>query len=83
MLNDIIKSDCSLDRIFLSHSRVILSIENCQFLINFKRNDYISFDKILFTNFMDDENEVSDVDLDIEETLPFNVVTKVKQIFKD
>jgi len=82
--NDTIKSDCLLGRNFLSHPRIILSVENGTFLINFKKkSDNISFEEILSINFKSEDNSNLDIDLNIEKTLPINIKMKVKQIYID
>jgi len=82
--NDTIKSDCLLGRNFLSHPRIILSVENGRFLINFKKkSDNISFEEILSINYNNEGNNDLDIDLNIESTLTENVKIKIKQIFKD
>jgi len=82
--NDTIKSDCLLGRNFLSHPRIILSVENGKFLINFKKkSDNISFEEILSINFKSEDNSNLDIDLNIEKTLPINIKLKVKQIYID
>jgi hypothetical protein len=82
--NDTIKSDCLLGRNFLSHPRITLSVENGQFLINFKKKSVnISFEEILSINFKNEGNSDLDIDLNIENKLPENFKIKVKQIFKN
>jgi len=81
--NDAIMSDCLLGLNFLSHPRIILSVENGHFLINFKnKSDNISFEEILSINFNDEKNDNIDIDLNVEKSLPINVKMKVNQIYK-
>lgn len=67
MPNDTIKSNCLLGHNFLSHSRIILSVEDGTFLINFEgKSDNISFEEILSIDFKNEENSYLDININIE-----------------
>lgn len=73
-----IKCDCLLGRNFLSHPNVIFNIDNGNFEIEFKRLDIVPFNEILSLEIVSEQTEL---DIDIEMTLPHNVKTDVRNIF--
>lgn len=73
-----IKCDCLLGRNFLSHPNVIFNIDNGNFEIEFKRPDIVPFNEILSLEIVSEQTEL---DIDIEMTLPHNVKTDVRNIF--
>ncbi|KAE9526266.1 hypothetical protein AGLY_013897, partial [Aphis glycines] len=59
-------------RNFLSHPRIILGVENGQFLINFNnKSDNISFEEILSINFNDENNDNLEI-IDFSRTIDNN-----------
>lgn len=82
--NDNIKSDCLLERNFLSHPRVILSVSDGKFVISFKRSYSIPFDEILSVDYDNsDDDKTVNFELDVENTLPVETKIKIKQIYYD
>lgn len=75
-----IKCDLLLGRNFLSHPRVVMTIDSGSFVIDFKRSDIVPFDEILSIEIGQDFNKSSEISLQIEESLPSHVKNKVKDI---
>ena len=74
-----IKCDLLLGRNFLSHPRVVLTINSGSFEIDFKRSDIVPFDEILSIEISQDCKN-SELNLNIEETLPSHVKSKIKNV---
>lgn len=74
-----IKCDLLLGRNFLSHPRVVLTINSGSFEIDFKRSDIVPFDEILSIDSGQD-SKVSGINLNIEESLPSNVKSEIEDI---
>jgi len=73
-----IKCDLLLGRNFLSHPRVILNVDSDNFEIDYKRPDIISFNEIISIEVEKDLDK--EIKVDIEESLPDQDKTKVKNI---
>lgn len=77
-----IKCDLLLGRNFLSHPRVVINIHGGSFEIDFKRSDIIPFDEILSIE-IEQDSKNSEINLNVEETLPSYVRTEVENIVTD
>jgi len=74
-----IKCDLLLGRNFLSHPRVVLTINSGSFEIDFKRSDIVPFDEILSIESSQDYKS-NELNLNIEETLPCHVKSEIENI---
>jgi hypothetical protein len=75
-----INYDCLLGRNFLSHPRVLFTINDGNFEIKFKRNDIIPFSEIYNLEVNYDQSNIKEPELDIETTLPYETQNKIKDI---
>ncbi|CAI6373471.1 unnamed protein product [Macrosiphum euphorbiae] len=74
-----IKCDLLVGRNFLSHPRVVLTINSGSFEIDFKRSDIVPFDEILSIKSSQDYKSI-ELNLNIEETLPSHVKSEIENI---
>jgi len=74
-----IKCDLLQGRNFLSHPRVVLTINSGSFEIDFKRSDIVPFDEILIIE-VNQDCKSNEINLNIEETLSSHVKSEIKNI---
>lgn len=74
-----IRTDCLLGRNFLSHPRVNLNVVEGEFVITFKQIN--PYDEILSVDYGPSNRDEFDIDLDVDHTLPNNILTTIKDIY--
>jgi len=78
--NNTINHDCLLGRNFLSHPRVLFTINDGKFEIEFKRSDVIPFNDIYNLEINNERSDIKEPEFDIETTLPYDTQNKIKDV---